>query len=183
MSIKRRFSISILLLAMAVAARADGTAFFGTLYVWPNWTYVSTNGAAVATETFPSKLLEWTHANGTNAGQMNAFAHRAVTVSNAAQTISCAAFTNAFGAALNFSRANYLAVYARTNNAGDILVGGIADHLLVAETNAMIRVRPGGLLLLTAPSATGYESTGKVIRVSTSVEANTTADVYLGGVQ
>lgn len=180
----KRTLVCILLAIAAVAARAaDGTSFSGTLFVWPNWTYVSTSWAAVATETFPAKLLEQTHANWTNANQMNAFAHMTVTVSNAAQTISCAAFTNGFGASVNFKRANYLAVYARTNNAGDIQIGGIADHLLIADTNATINVRPGGILLLTAPNAIGYESTGKVIRVSTTTEANTTADVYLGGVQ
>lgn len=167
------------------ATAQDGTSFSGDLRVWPNWTHVKTNGASVVTETF-GNILSQSHASGTNANQMNAFVRRIETLTNgAAYTLNLAAATNSFGDAVNFWRVNFLAVRSRTNNAGNIVIGNAAsDQLqLFSEVTNTATVYPGGLFLVTAPSAAGIVSTNKLLMIQNGSTNSATYELYIGGAQ
>ena len=185
-------TLSILaVLALAVSASAQN--FSGTLAVSPAWKATQTNGAALSTIELGT-ILSQAHTYGTNAFQMNAIALRSGTLTNG-QTldVSLAAMTNGFGP-VAFARVNFLAVRSPTNNAmvgtnmvgtNALVVGNAASDQFAAwlgGTNQAVAIRPGGLLLLTAPIS-GYAATNKILRLANVGDTNAVAfDLYVGGV-
>ncbi|MEV4059726.1 hypothetical protein [Nonomuraea dietziae] len=79
-----------------------------------------------------------------------------------------------FGAAITFARVKALLVAASPANANNVVIGGAASNQFVGPFGAgthTLAVRPGGLLALTAPDATGYAvtaGTGDLLRVANS---------------
>lgn len=170
---KRLLIFAILAIAAAVAQAQ--IALTGTLTVDPDWVHSKTSAASTVLE-YVSPILVQTNITGTNgtvaAPQMNSLFRRAVALTNGqSQTINVGSgLTNSFGDALtNLWRVNFLAVKAAASNAGAIAIGNAASDQFagwLGGTNDTVKVRPGGLFLLTAPDATGIVSTGKLLKVA-----------------
>jgi hypothetical protein len=79
-----------------------------------------------------------------------------------------------FGQAITFARVKGLIVSASAANANNVVIGGAASNAFTGVFGASthtLAVRPGGLLVLTAPDASGYvvtAGTGDLLRVANS---------------
>ena len=96
--------------------------------------------------------------------------------------------TNAFGATISFNKIKALLISAAAANTNNVLVGGNASNAFVnwvANSSDIVVVRPGGLLLLVAPGATGYgvsSGTGDILKVANSSSGTSvTYDIVLLG--
>jgi len=101
--------------------------------------------------------------DGAGAGQADASFHDRRTLASAAgEDLDVAAgLTDAFGQAVALARVK--ALYLRNLSAGDaLLVGGAAVGALglFADPSDVLALRPGGILLLTAPDADGVPVAG-----------------------
>lgn len=70
--------------------------------------------------------------------------------------------TDAFGNTLTFDKIKALIITAAATNTNDVLVGGSATAQASAffgDVTDVVKVKPGGLLALVAPNATGYDIT------------------------
>lgn len=82
--------------------------------------------------------------------------------------------TDAFGTALTFAGIKGLIIRAAAGNTNDVLVGGAASNAFinwVGDATDVIAIKPGGLLVLLAPTAAGYAvttSTGDLLKVANS---------------
>jgi hypothetical protein len=80
---------------------------------------------------------------------------------------------DALGAAVVFARVRALLVIADANNAGNVIVGGDANAVLLGfgAAASTLAVRPGGILFLYAPDATGHvvtAGTGDILQFAPS---------------
>lgn len=78
-----------------------------------------------------------------------------------------------FGATISLARVKGLLVSAATTNANNVVVGAGSNPLInwMTGTTPAVVVRPGGLLLVVAPDATGYAvtaGTGDILRIANS---------------
>lgn len=96
--------------------------------------------------------------------------------------------TDAYGDAITFNKIKLLLVYAAAGNTNNVLVGGAASAQWVGwvgDATDVVIVRPGGLLLLTAPDATGMPvvaTTGDLLKVANSAgSTSVTYDIVLLG--
>lgn len=82
--------------------------------------------------------------------------------------------TDPFGATITLARVKGLLVYADADNTNNVLVGGAATNTFinwVSDATDQVVVRPGGLLALFTPDATGYAvtaDTGDLLRIANS---------------
>lgn len=70
--------------------------------------------------------------------------------------------TDAFGAALGFTKVKALIIRAAAGNTNDVVVGGHASAAAATffgDATDKVRVKPGGMFVLTAPNAAGYAIT------------------------
>jgi hypothetical protein len=142
--------------------------------------------------TTPTSLLDHLTridlADGTGADQANRIWHdtRTVNASSSDDIDLTAVLTDAFGATLTFARIKALLIRAAAGN-GDVLnVGGDAAALVgwVADASDIVKVRPGGLLLLAAPDATAYASTATtadILQIANPDDEAATYDIVLIG--
>jgi hypothetical protein len=145
-----------LITASAIIGAAQSTDFSGRLSVSPDWAHSKTSGVSTVQERF-SRILDQTHTYGTNASQMTAVIQLSGTLTNS-QTTAVAlttGVTDSFGDTIQFTRLSVLAFKASASNLGAINLGTISTNWLSA-TNTVAIIAPGGLILLTAPDATGY---------------------------
>jgi hypothetical protein len=176
-------------LALTAAAIAS-TEFRGTLRVEPDWTYVKRVGSSTVLETI-GRLVDQAHTDGTNANQMTAFVRSAGTIySNQTHTVDLTAAQNSFGDTVEFVRINFMAVKSLTTSTDALAVGGAETNEFatwLGGTNDTAIVRPGGILMLTAPGATGYV-VGTNGNMTISIPNSTTNSVvnwelYFGGAE
>jgi hypothetical protein len=149
------FSISAFQL-FSFFSLAQSTDFSGRLSVSPDWAHSKTTGVSTVQERF-SRILDQTHTYGTNAAQMTAVIQLAGTLTNG-QTTAVAlttGVTDSFGDTIVFTRLCVLACRASASNLGSIHLGTASTNWL-SSTNTVAIIPPGGLILLTAPDATGY---------------------------
>jgi hypothetical protein len=102
--------------------------------------------------------------SGTGASQANqVFVDtRTLTASSSENLDLAGALTNAFGSTITFTKIRALIIKADSGNTNDVVVGGhgsAAVASIFADTSDKIKVRPGGLFVLTAPDATGMAVT------------------------
>jgi hypothetical protein len=82
--------------------------------------------------------------------------------------------TDAIGQTITLARVRGLLVRAAPGNTNNVIVGGAASNGWITAfggTAHTITLRPGGLLMLAAPDATGYAvtaSTGDLLRIANS---------------
>jgi hypothetical protein len=178
--------ISALLLS-ASSALAQATAFSGTYAVAPNWTHSKSNGSAVVYEQVGA-IAHQAHTFGTNAWQMNAFWRFVGALTNGeVRTFNLKAATNSFGDVLAFSRINFMAVKVATNATGDFVLDGSEENssqLWHDGSGCGTSVQPGGVLAVTAPSATGIPVAINACNFDVTNTGTNAAvvEIYIGGV-
>lgn len=95
--------------------------------------------------------------------------------------------TDAFGATFTLARVKALMIAASPNNANNVVVGAGSNawSTWLGGTNPTVTVRPGGMLLVVAPDATGYAvtaGTGDILQVANSAGGTSvTYDVIVMG--
>ncbi len=96
---------------------------------------------------------------------------------------------DAFGAALVFTAVKGLIVASSAANVNNVVVGGAATNGFinwVADPTDKVNVRPGGVLALFAPDATGYAvtaATGDLLRVGNGgAGTSVTYDIVVLGI-
>lgn len=103
-------------------------------------------------------------ASGTGAGQADLMFSdtRTIAASGTDPLDLAGVLTDALGAVLTFARVKAIVVYAAAANTNDVVIGGAASNGFinwVADATDKIKVRPGGLFVLTAPGAAAYAVT------------------------
>jgi hypothetical protein len=82
--------------------------------------------------------------------------------------------TDVFGNALTFTKIKALLIVAAATNTNNVQVGGDASAAWVgwcADASDIVSVKPGGILLLTAPAAAGMAvvaTTGDILQIANS---------------
>jgi hypothetical protein len=100
-------------------------------------------------------------ADGSGANQANKlFADSRTVLASATDSLDLSgALNDALGQSLVLTRVAAIMVKASANNGGDLLVGPAAANGFVGPFNAAadrVKVKPGGLILLVAPTAAGF---------------------------
>lgn len=114
--------------------------------------------------------------DGTGADQAKvAFAdERTLSASSNEELDLAGGLTDLFGNTITFTKIKALLVVADAGNTNDVLVGGAGSNGFITpfgDATDVIKVKPGGLLLLVAPNATGYAvtaSTGDKLKIANS---------------
>jgi hypothetical protein len=181
----RKAIIFAALVIGAITATAD--TFSGTLYTKTTWTHTKTIGNSSLNETLPDVFL-WTHANGTNALQMNALVSKTTTLAaGATNTINLAAAVDGFGDSINFSTVRFIAVTASNGNDNAVYLGGAASDpfsALFGSASESVAIKPGGIAMFSAPYTTGYTvGTSTNLQVRNSGTNSATYFIYIGGVK
>ena len=163
----------------------------GSLHIIPSLKYSS--AAAVATSTkqlFATALLEATIASGTGANQMDLIWEdtRALAASTGEDLDLAGGLTDAFGTTLTFVKVKLIWISAASANGSTISVGGASATQFVnwvANASDIVKVRPGGCMLLYAPDATGYgvtAATGDLFKIlNDDGAAGATYSIIIGG--
>lgn len=98
--------------------------------------------------------------NGTGANQASlVWSDQRTILASANDDIDLAGvLTDAFGATITFARIKTIVIKAADTNVNNVVVGGASSTFTtwVTGTNPAVLVRPGGLLVLSAPDATAY---------------------------
>lgn len=107
----------------------------------------------------------FTITNGTGANQADKMFHDQRTLSaSATENLDLAGvLADLFGDTITLARIKALIVYAAPGNTNDVLVGGAAANQWlswVGDATDVVKVKPGGILVLVAPDATGYVVAG-----------------------
>jgi hypothetical protein len=95
--------------------------------------------------------------------------------------------SDAFGSTFTLARVKALMVAASPNNSNNVVVGAGSNawSTWVGGTNPTVTVRPGGMLLVVAPDATGYAvtaGTGDILQIANSgAGSSVTYDVIVMG--
>lgn len=95
--------------------------------------------------------------------------------------------TDAFGTAITFARVKVIIIIAASGNTNNVQVGGAGSTFInwVANSSDIVNIRPGGILVLVAPDATGYAvtaTTGDLLRIGNSAAGTSvTYKIYIGG--
>ena len=178
---KRILYSAALLVAGAVIAGAE--SFSGNLLVRPDWTHTK-SGATSVSESFGT-LFNWSFTSGTTTNQMDQlWVSRRTLAANTAETLDLTGgVTNSFGTALTMAEVRMLIVTINATNASTIAVGGAASasfNSWAGASNDTVRVRPGGLMLLVAPDATGYAIGGGNLAVTNEGASAVAYDIYVG---
>lgn len=132
----------------------------------------------LSTTSSPTRLSHQINlANGSGAGQASKlWTDRRTLAASGTEDLDLAgtALTDPFGAAISFARIKGLLIRAAAGNTNNVVVGGAASNAFinwVSDATDKIVVRPGGLLLLVAPDATGYAvtaATGDLLTIANS---------------
>lgn len=178
----KRLTIALMLIAGSVMAES----FSGNLLVRPQFTHEK-ESATTASEAFPASLFSWTFTSGHAVNQMNQLWVSRTTLTNAqAVTYNLAGgITNSFGTALTMAEVRMLLVSSDSDNVDAVTIGDAAANEFdswLGGTNHTVTLRPGGLVLLVAPDATGYAvGTNGNLKVTNTGTNSVTIDIYVGG--
>jgi hypothetical protein len=124
-----------------------------------------TSALDLATASVPLQLSRaLALANGVGANQADRIFHdRRTLAASATEDLDLAGvLLDPFGAAITFAKIRALLIAADAANTNNVLVGGASANGFVSWVGGAthtVTVRPGGLLLLTAPDATAYAVT------------------------
>lgn len=115
-------------------------------------------------------------APGSGAGQISKVFHdqRTLAASATEDLDLAASLTDPLGATLTFAKVRLLLVYAAPGNTNLVNVGGASSNGFITpfgDATDVVKVRPGGLLLMTAPDLTGLAvtaSTADLLKIANS---------------
>jgi len=164
------------------------TLTVGTIKAQLGWTYED-DGTLAETSNQGSVSFSSTQSNGTGANQSDKIYFIATTLAaSGSTTYNLGSLTDVFGSALDFERVKviYLKNKTTTGTNGVISVGGAASNQFVnwvGNTDDLVNVRPGGVLLLAAQDATAYSvSTGVNLKLlNTSGSTTVSYDLVVIG--
>lgn len=95
------------------------------------------------------------------------------------------ALADAFGAAFTPARVKVLYIYAASGNTTNLTIGGDANSVPFFDAAAdSVTLKPGGVLVLVDPGATGYvvtADTGDIIQVANAAGASATYNIVVIG--
>lgn len=149
--------------------------------------------AAIDLGTVAQALLygpTYVFADGTGADQIKqVFADtRTISASSNEDLDLAGGLTNALGQSITFTKIRAIAIKASPSNTNNVLVGGAASAQFaswVGDATDVVVVRPGGLLVLVAPDATGYAVTATsadLLRIANSAGSTSVSyDIVLLG--
>ena len=103
-------------------------------------------------------------ADGAGLNQANqVYSARRTLAASANESIDLSgSLTNAFGTSLTFTKIKALIVAASAANTNDVIVGGAATNGFISWVGAAtdtVKVKPGGVFVITAPTAAGLAVT------------------------
>ena len=118
----------------------------------------------------------WVFTDGTGANQAKKVVEDTRTLAaSATENLDLAGgLTDAFGAAVTFTKVKALIIVAAPGNTNDVLVGGAASNGFISpfgDATDVVKVKPGGAIALIAPDASGYAvtaATGDLLKVANS---------------
>lgn len=127
---------------------------------------------------------------GTAANQASNLYHasRTIAASNTEDLDLNGTLTNGFGVTLSFTKIRALLIKASSNNTNDVVIGGVNTTItsIFSDTSDKLKIKPGGVLLLTAPAAAGYALTAgsaDVLTVANSSSGTSVAyDIIVLGI-
>lgn len=119
-----------------------------------------------------ARSLRWS--DGTGAGEADqVFADRRTLAANSSEELDLAGtLTDALGNTVELATVRALLIEAAAGNTNPVVVGGASSNAWSAPFDAddnTLSVRPGGLILLVAPDATGYPvtaDTGDLLQIA-----------------
>lgn len=123
--------------------------------------------------------------DGTGANQANqVFSDTRTLAASASEELDLngTALQNAFGANIAFTKIKAIIIEAAAGNTNDVLVGGAAANAVASifgDPTDVLKVKPGGLVVLTAPNVNGYAvtaNTADLLKIANS--AGTTGVTY-----
>lgn len=135
------------------------------------------NSIDVGTVKYPlDYALSTVFENGTGDDQANeAFSDtRTLSASGTEDLDLAGGLADAFGNTLTFTKVKALIVTAAASNTNDVLVGGASSNQLASffgDATDVIKVKPGGTIMLMAPESAGYAvtaGTGDLLKVANS---------------
>lgn len=116
----------------------------------------------------------FTDGNGAGLAQQGFLDDRTLTASSNESLDLAGGLTDGFGATITFTKIKVLLIKAADTNVNDVLVGGAASNGFATpfgDPTDVMRVKPGGMLLLVAPDAAGYAvtaATGDLLKIANS---------------
>lgn len=180
---KLSFPLCVIATAIFAIAALSADSFSGNLIVQPAWTHTKITSMATTDEKFV-RLLDQSHTYGTNANQMTTVIQLNSTLTNSeTATIELNnGVVDSFGTTVHFRRVNVLA--AKNNSTvGDMNLGSGSFASWIDSTNSYVVIKPGGLVLFTAPNIEGYSSTNGTLNI-VNISTNTVSySILVGGVE
>lgn len=136
-----------------------------------------------------SSAFSWAVTSGTGANQMDLlYASQRTLAASTNETLDLYnSITDNFGTTLDFARVKVMIIVSASTNGDDIAIGGAASNAFtnwVNDATDKVNVRPGGVLCIGAPAATGYpvtDSTGDKLLITNTSTNGVTYDIYIGG--
>ena len=179
----RSFITLFLILAMTAPLGAMNTKLvFKTLV-----SEYSNDGdiTAVAASIRDDVLIALEDGTGANKANQCWADERALSASSSEEIDLVGSLSNAFGQTLSFSKIKAIIIKASASNASDVEVGGAASNAFasfVKDSSDIILVKPGGLLVLIAPDASGFDvSTNDLLKMANSGGAEITYEIIIIG--
>jgi hypothetical protein len=131
-------------------------------------------------------------ADGSGADQINQIFsdQRTLTASSSEDLDLNGTLANQLGATINFTKIKGIIITAAAGNTNDVIVGGATTNGFIDFVGAAthtLKVKPGGLLALMAPGATGYgvtAATADLLKIANGgAGSSVTYDIILLGVE
>ncbi len=147
------------------------------------------NDAIIADDPY---LVDWTLTltNGTGANQASQQWHdrRTILASSNDDLDLAGVLTNAFGVTLTFTKIKAIGIKANAANANDVVVGNAAANgvsTIFGATTHTLKIKPGGIMILTAPDVNGYgitAATADILRIANGgAGSSVTYDIVIVG--
>lgn len=150
------------------------------------------NAVDLSSAEFPLRVNNlFSFTDGTGANQIKSmFSDQRTLSASATEDLDLAgSLTDVYGATITFTKIKLLAIFAASGNTNDVLVGGAGSNGFtswVGDATDVVKVKPGGALILVAPDATGYAvtaGTGDLLTITNSAgSTSVTYDVVIMGV-
>lgn len=135
-----------------------------------------------------AKQINLATGTGANQADKRYSATRTLTASSSEDLDLAGSLTDVFGATITLARVKFLLVFAAAANTNNVVVGGASSNAWpgpFGATTHTVAVRPGGLLVMMAPDATGWPvtpATGDLLHVANSAAGTSvTYDVVIIG--
>mgnify|MGYP001555613384 CR=1 FL=1 len=179
----RSFIIIFLVLAIAAPANAmNSKLVFKTLV-----SEYSNNGDihAVAASIRDDVIVSLEDGTGANKANQCWADERSLNASSSEEIDLAGNLSNAFGQTLTFSKVKAVVIKASASNASDVEMGGAAANAFasfVKDSSDIILIKPGGLIVLIAPDASGFDvSSNDLLKMANSGGAAISYEIIVIG--